>query len=594
MNGLFRVLYISSESDVYNLGTAFAIGRERDKYYLLTAYHVISELKAKNKKILVEDMHQHKFNSVCIFPQELSNIYRQYGSDYALLTIDCEYDYDILPVFDCDKICECSVRGAVQHYKSIFSTFTGRILHKEYIDNQSKVLQIDLDTKTVFDASGKPIPEKQIIKGISGAPVTINIEDKDVCVGVLGNIERDSVGSKKYAVPVETIINECFLIYNIPYEEILIDRKDTELSYESILIDSWVEDKDEFIFSEELLDANLWDKLSNLFYKGIKVDRCIYEAIENNIIKRGELKCALLYYYARFLLKRGNNKLALEVFNSILSEIKYISSASQEKLTLLITSRFIIEKPIQDPAYTLYSLRNISDKINMLRNTSNEYIANEIASVYGRGLTNYFAEKPQYTKQEYDDVKNIISEHEILLINNPQNLKKQDVVNTSLKWYVCLWNLGGKGDLQKLKNIIEKGFEQSKERKNNIFHIQCLIACGMFCLLDNEVIKAIYFLMLSIKLMKAKSIKLNHEGIRQLILILKNRFYSIYGAIYIYYCNDNEESFITKVSMCQISSSIRPWNRMVDNVNWIYNILYNNKESYKVNLNELNNLIDSL
>lgn len=93
--GIFRVI-IECNQEKRILGTAFAIKtlfEEKNKYYLLTAYHVISELEAKGHMIIIEDENGISHSAVKIFPKELSKKYREFGQDYALLEIYSDIEY---------------------------------------------------------------------------------------------------------------------------------------------------------------------------------------------------------------------------------------------------------------------------------------------------------------------------------------------------------------------------------------------------------------------------------------------------------------------------------------------------------------------
>ena len=68
--GIFCVVSDRNLSDdEIVLGTAFAIKIFEDKkYYLLTAYHVISELIAKNQHVIVKDEAGRYYDAEKIFP----------------------------------------------------------------------------------------------------------------------------------------------------------------------------------------------------------------------------------------------------------------------------------------------------------------------------------------------------------------------------------------------------------------------------------------------------------------------------------------------------------------------------------------------
>lgn len=94
------------------VGTAFAIKsiEYENKYYLLTAYHVISELKAKGQKILVKDENDSFYSTEVIFPKNLSQEFRTFGQDYALLEMYSNIKYEAFDIAIIEKYEECYVR----------------------------------------------------------------------------------------------------------------------------------------------------------------------------------------------------------------------------------------------------------------------------------------------------------------------------------------------------------------------------------------------------------------------------------------------------------------------------------------------------
>ena len=75
--GIFQVTTNYDFQKNNTLGTAFAIKTlfgESNKYYLLTAYHVISELEAKGHPIIVKDEDGYSYNAIKVFPPNLSSV----------------------------------------------------------------------------------------------------------------------------------------------------------------------------------------------------------------------------------------------------------------------------------------------------------------------------------------------------------------------------------------------------------------------------------------------------------------------------------------------------------------------------------------
>ena len=273
--GIFRVTTNCDFQKNNTLGTAFAIKTsfgESNKYYLLTAYHVISELEAKRHPIIVKDEDGYSYNTIKVFPKDLSRKYREFGQDYALLEMYSDRKYQTYEIAITNGRLDCFVRGAIPHYTTVFTSIDGKILGEERIPNQKKVLQIWLNTSLIFDEQNKFIPEQKVLCGLSGAPILVEMKEEVVCAGVLGNLERDLRGTAKYAVPIKTIVEECLEPLHITYRLFNEKEKSNIEFYEEALIESVIGDTEDFLFSEEKLEQNAWNKLSNMFYKGIPVD----------------------------------------------------------------------------------------------------------------------------------------------------------------------------------------------------------------------------------------------------------------------------------------------------------------------------------
>ena len=483
--GIFRVITEQNQERTV-LGTAFAIKtlfEDKNTYYLLTAYHVISELEAKGHMIIVEDEDGISHSAVKIFPKELSKEYREFGQDYALLEIYSDIGYQEYEMAVRNRPSDCLVRGAAPHYSTIFTNIDGKILGEEKIFGQKKVLQLRLNTSLIFDEQNEFIPEQKILRGLSGAPVLVEAGGETVCVGVLGNLERDLRGSAQYAVPMKTIMRDCLEQLHIRYRVFDAKEKDSLVFHEEALVELVIGDTENFLFSEEELEQQAWNKLSDLFYKGIPVDILLRDIIKSDTFMKynSEMQCALMYFYARLLLKRNNRERAFAVFSDISGMAGKVSAGTGNKLGALINCRRAIEKEIVTPDETLKAIRYAGDRVANLRGSSDIYIAYELASMYGRGLTNLFSIDVDYSRWEKEEVFKIYMEHKQLLESNPVKLCKQDVVNTSLQWYIGFWQLNHEFDLQSLSMAVRDGFSQSKKRKNGIFYIQSMIAHAIVC-----------------------------------------------------------------------------------------------------------------
>lgn len=580
--GIFRV--IKDNNNI--LGTAFAIKTIENNgvYYLLTAYHVIIELEARGCPIIIKDENDNSYCARRIFPNDFSKEYREFGQDYALLEMYADIEYKTYEIATINKRLECFVRGAALHYSTIFTSVDGKILGEEIIQGQKRVLQMSLKTKRVYDKNNKIIPEQEILQGLSGSPVLTDINGATVCVGVLGNLERDCSGSVVYAVPIKTILEDCLNKLNIAYR---LCNEEEEGNAEEAFLESIFNDTEDFCFSDEELEWQVWNKLSNLFYRGIQVDVFLHNLIISDSFRyyNSEVKCAILYFYARLLFKRGKNRSAFIIFNDILGLYSEISTNSKEKLRALINSRIAIEGKIESPSETLNAIRCVGEEISNIHNASNDYISYELASLYGRGLTNLFSLNINYSTKDKENLCMIFNEHKYLLEKNPIKLRKQEVVNTSLQWYLGFWSVNKDFDL----NVATiNGFLQSKKRKNNIFYIQCMISYGMIYAIEGRIKQSIEILLLCVKLMHKEKVNLKHEGVKQLLLILKERFIALYAIVELAFNTKLGYQFVEKVSLYKIDFGTIIWNNIIDQVNVIYSSIYEkNKRIYDVDIEDI-------
>lgn len=586
--GVFQVLrnnYVSQDI----IGTAFAVKtcETVNKYYLLTAYHVISELEAKGQTIIVNDEKGNFSVAKRIFPFQLSKEYREFGRDYALLEIYSNIKYKTYRIASIDRRSECYVRGAIPPNSTVFTTIKGNVLGIEGIRKQKNVLQISLDIGVAVDKDNKIITEQEMLCGMSGAPVLLDKGNEDVCIGLLANVERNNRGIAKYAIPMKTIIEDCLNKFNIAY--VMYENINSNLSSGKEWVENIFENTEDFLFSEENMDAKAWDYLSDCFYNGIPVDNFLHYIIKSDYFREynAEVKSAIFYYYARLLFKRGQNNVAFKMFDEIKSMYRNVSALSKEKLQALVTSRSVIERKIENPKETLKVIAYAGEKVVNLTNLSEEYIANELASLYGRGLTNLFSINTDFNYEEKIELTKIYNEHKLLLESNPVKLRKQDVVNTSLRWYIGFRCVNKEYDTQGLLDAVKCGFAQSKLRKNKIFYIQSVLSYAIVLALLNEKSKSVKLLLLSVQFMHEEKIFLFHEGIKQLMLFLKNEFIFLYAIVKLAFNTQCEKEFIQKVSLYRMDLNSCSFERIILDIKDIYNILYSDCELYDVGMDSL-------
>ena len=593
--GIFRIVKNDDNKAEKILGTAFAIRTlygASNKYYLLTAYHVISELKAKKHPIIVKGEDDYSYDAKLVFPKVLSKEYRAFDQDYALLEIYSDINYKTYEIAVISKRTNCFVRGAASHYSTIYGKILGEERILKPVLSQQKVLQISLNTKLVFDNENKFISEQDVLRGLSGAPVLVEMQEEEVCVGVLGNLERDLSGSIKYAVPIKTIVEECLKELHIEYRLFDGDEINDTVLYNDAFIEAIFGDTEEFLFSEEKLEQEAWNKLSNMFYRGTPVDFLLNKIIKEDNFQTysAEIRCAIEYFYARLSFKRNNNRTAFKAFQDVSGLLCDASKETQRKLSALMGSRRAIESGIVSPDETLKTIRYAGDSLIKLSCISDTYLAYELASMYGRGLTNLFSFNIDFTRQAKEDILKIYHEHKRLLDRNPQKLRKQDVVNTSLQWYIGFWGINNDFDMHSLSIAVNNGFRQSRIRKNSIFYIQSLIAYAVLSILNNENVNAIKALLLSVRLAHKEKIQLDHEGIRQLLLFLKVKSPVFYAIFILSYMMQTEQEFCNKASLYSVDLGCQTWEAVLNQVNTIYTNWFKGKTIYNVNIDVIKTL----
>lgn len=163
MYGLFQVVKSGvspSKTDNYKvIGTAFAIQTLQDsfcEYYLLTAYHNISESFAKGEEIIICDNSQSLHSVEIVYPtmfQSFSGC--SISNDFALLKLVTDTEYDRYTIGWIAPPRKCYIRGAANYFSDItqMTPFQGEMLSCEYETKHpdEKIIVLDIGTKPVFD-----------------------------------------------------------------------------------------------------------------------------------------------------------------------------------------------------------------------------------------------------------------------------------------------------------------------------------------------------------------------------------------------------------------------------------------------------------
>ena len=83
-------------------------------------------------------------------------------------------------------------------------------------------------------------------------------------------------------------------------------------------------------------------------------------------------------------------------------------------------------------------------------------------------------------------------------------------------------------------------------------------------------------LCVSVKLMIHEKIQLSHEGVKQLLFILKEKYISYYAVVELAYRTQMDDRFFSKVSLYEMDLGRLPWERVVNEMNELYMIAYGN------------------
>lgn len=598
IKGLFQIVKkgcgLSTSNEFNIIGTAFAIQTIHDlpwTYYLLTAYHNISEAYAKHEPVLIRDDSDRFYTAEIIYP----NLFRPFNGtiakDYALLKLVAHTEYLVYSLGNITLPSKCYINGAVNYFSSItkFTPFRGEILSTErsLIDSDEEILVLDLLTKSISDSSTNlQINQQNIIAGMSGAPITVYENGQEFLAGVFVRLFPDGVASKCYGIPVDLIISECLLPNGLYSKSYLEDANETYISSsvptlydDRLFINLLFDDPATFQLDDCVSETKFWNKVSNQFYQGFPIDRVLYNVTcSNNFSRyRYDVQVAIRYYLARLLFKRGRNHDAYNQFSKVSEITKHLSSQTAQRFSVLMDARDIVESETKNPLFELDQIRFCHEKIRNLRIADEIYIANEIASVIGRGLTNLYnqLEADSCSDSLKSLINDIYCEHSALLTQYPVPLRKQDIVNTSLGWLTNLWKISANVDDVKLFQDIQVGFCQAANRKNSIFHIQVLIAYSIYLLIKDERKPSLTVLFVVALLMHEKNLKISHEGISQLLRYMQLNylpFFSIF-CIFTKYCNEDERVFLEKsnlysvdVSSCSIGALVQRAHYIIDNI----------------------------
>lgn len=583
--GLFHVINEKTE-DI--LGTAFAVKQPNStNYYVITSYHVVAESLACGYQIIIRDENKICHSVRIISSQINTDEYCHPGKDYAVFELITNIQYDSFFIGKTENsLQQCYIRGAGIHFRTDFTRISAMVLGTEKEDG-IKILNIQMAVYS-SDNGNQLIRDQDVLSGMSGSPIVVNSGDREECVGVLGNVGSDRNGFIRYAVPISTILSDsCFLVSDpIVIQQNQYNDIDIKINY------LFGDDPNDFLFYDETMDQSMWKRLSNWFYRGIPIDDELCRILDSEEIKTysGEVRMALYYYYSRLLYKRGQIESGRIALNKSLSLEKKVSQKSKEKLNALANGRLLIEnnkffRNAEQVRYAGFNITKIPD-------ASDSYIAYETASLYGKGMINLFSIKDEFSSNEKEDIKKIYKEQLRLYDNHKIVLARQDVVITSVEWYIGLWGIDS-SITDTFESLVRKGFNQSKIRKNDIFHIQSLIAYGIYLLQTGQVSCAMIILTLCAMLMRSLRIFKGHEGIAQLLRFLRLNYSKEYAALHIVYSSSTQSETISKLDIMNSEFAFASWKFIIEYAIELFQDLYahflceNKKTIYNVKINDI-------
>lgn len=277
-------------------------------------------------------------------------------------------------------------------------------------------------------------------------------------------------------------------------------------------------------------EQGAWKALSNIYCGGTKVDSLIDAGLASEAFDRygAQATAAMRYFSSKFSLKRGNvtrsNVDLAKLGASLEHDRARIDGTCLERLTALAEVRKLTNNAEPTTAHA-EKLARALDSLQGLEYASDEYKAYETASAIGAEVTNALARGPIYDPSTASCFKGLVAEHARLMDEYPAQLGNQGVVAVSLRWFMELSVLAGKPNAERnphaLLSIAVDGLETAREKKNSLFHIQCVIVLAICaaCVGDEGLFTALGIV--ARKLMTAFGVNSSQEGIWQLFSALE-------------------------------------------------------------------------
>ena len=594
IKGLFRIKSTKNNNKNNVEGTAFAIEHVSaiNKYFVVTAYHVLAEIISKNESILLED-EEGSFTSAN-YLSTIKNLsdYEIVGNDFAVLEAFTDKEYEVYKSLDYTEINSstlCTIKGANIFFEFPFIPFTAVYEGTVKDKNGKDILCLNVLTSDFLNNKKQPVSTQELFKGASGAPVIVNYHDQEYCIGILAQVNDSYRNPTRLAVPIFYVAND---IAGFGKEAFEIQPSNIS---PGDYIDAIFGFNNEFVFSDDEEDKRIWNNLSNAHFREGNIDLKLQKVVQSQDFesKSAEIKCAILYYYARLLFKRGRIKEAQRTLEKLQGQSTHLSEQSNKKVAALVRSRRIVEdigQHFNNPGNILRAADWLDRNLK-----SPEYKAYEMASIFGKGIMNLFQAVNDLNEAEKIEVIQIYNNQKELHKKYPAELKKQEVVITAVEWFIELWNASGNLCMDDIDSTIEIGFSQARSLHNNIFHAQCLLAMVISYLIKDKKASAVSIFTILSRIMNKMHITFKNEGISQLMKYIYDNYNPFYFAFMLIHDGKRDTNdLLLKLDNLHIDLENSSWKNAMENGINVYNHLYaptsNIREDiqpYNIKYNEL-------
>ena len=87
--------------------------------------------------------------------------------------------------------------------------------------------------------------------------------------------------------------------------------------------------------------------------------------------------------------------------------------------------------------------------------------------------------------------------------------------------------------------------------------------------------------------MLKEKVQLNHEGISQLLFVLKEKCISLYAVVELAYATQMGTMFTNKASIFDVNLGKLSWKGILDQIDELYMIQFDSRKIYNVNVDDI-------